>query len=80
MTKSQAGFTLVEVMLAMVILGGMGSIPGAILGGLIIGCIQQISDNRIGTEWTPAIVFAYLVLILVFRPQGLLGEQTREAG
>jgi branched-chain amino acid transport system permease protein len=51
-----------------------------VLGGLIIGIIQQISDNRIGTEWTAAIVFAYLVLILVFRPQGLLGEQTREAG
>jgi branched-chain amino acid transport system permease protein len=47
---------------------------------LIIGIIQQISDNRIGTEWTPAIVFAFLILILVFRPQGLLGEQTREAG
>ena len=50
------------------------------LGGLIIGIIQQISDNRIGGEWTPAIVFAYLVLIMVFRPQGLLGEETREAG
>jgi branched-chain amino acid transport system permease protein len=54
--------------------------PGAVLGGLIIGCIQQISDNRIGTEWTPAIVFAYLILIMVFKPQGLLGEETREAG
>ena len=62
------------------VMGGIGNIKGAILGGLIIGCIQQISDNRIGTEWTPAIVFGYLVLILVFRPQGLLGEQTREAG
>ena len=47
---------------------------------LIIGIIEQISDNRIGTSWTPAIVFAYLVLIMVFRPQGLLGEETREAG
>ena len=53
---------------------------GAVLGGLIIGGIQQISDNRIGGQWTPAIVFAYLVLIMVFRPQGLLGEETREAG
>jgi branched-chain amino acid transport system permease protein len=51
-----------------------------VLGGLIIGIIQQLSDNRIGTEWTPVVVFGYLVLILVFRPQGLLGEQTREAG
>jgi len=62
------------------VLGGIGNLRGAVLGGLIIGVIQQLSDNRIETAWTPAIVFAYLVLILVFRPQGLLGERTREAG
>jgi branched-chain amino acid transport system permease protein len=62
------------------VMGGIGNLRGAVLGGLIIGCIQQLSDNRIGPEWTPAIVFAYLVLIMVFRPQGLLGEETREAG
>ena len=62
------------------VMGGIGNLRGAVLGGLIIGCIQQISDNRIDPEWTPAIVFAYLVLIMVFRPQGLLGEETREAG
>ena len=62
------------------VMGGIGNLRGAVLGGLIIGIIQQISDNRIGGEWTPAIVFAYLVLIMVFRPQGLLGEETREAG
>ncbi len=62
------------------VMGGIGNIRGAVIGGLIIGCIQQISDNRIGPEWTPAIVFAYLILIMVFRPQGLLGEETREAG
>ena len=62
------------------VLGGIGNLRGAVLGGLIIGIIQQLSDNRIAAEWTPAIVFAYLILILVFRPQGLLGERTREAG
>jgi branched-chain amino acid transport system permease protein len=62
------------------VMGGIGNLKGAVLGGLIIGCIQQISDNRIGTQWTPAIVFAYLILIMVFRPQGLIGEETREAG
>ena len=62
------------------VMGGIGNIKGAVLGGLIIGCIQQISDNRIGPEWTAAVVFAYLILIMVFRPQGLLGEETREAG
>ncbi len=62
------------------VMGGIGNLRGAVLGGLIIGIIQQISDNRIGPQWTPAIVFAYLVLIMVFRPQGLIGEETREAG
>jgi branched-chain amino acid transport system permease protein len=61
-------------------MGGIGNLRGAVLGGLIIGCIQQISDARIGPEWTPAIVFAYLVMIMVLRPRGLLGEETREAG
>jgi branched-chain amino acid transport system permease protein len=62
------------------VMGGIGNIRGAVLGGFIIGLIQGISDNRIGNDWTPAIVFVYLVIIMVFRPQGLLGEETREAG
>jgi branched-chain amino acid transport system permease protein len=75
-----SGFTAGLISFTAAVMGGIGNLKGAVLGGLIIGCIQQISDNRIGTEWTPAIVFGFLVMILVFRPQGLLGEQTREAG
>jgi branched-chain amino acid transport system permease protein len=74
------GFTAGLIAFTAAVMGGIGNLRGAVLGGLIIGCIQQISDNRIGSEWTPAIVFGYLVLIMVFRPQGLLGEETREAG
>jgi branched-chain amino acid transport system permease protein len=74
------GFTAGLIAFTAAVMGGIGNLQGAVLGGVIIGCIQQISDNRIGGQWTPAVVFAYLVLIMVFRPQGLLGEQTREAG
>ena len=74
------GFTAGLIAFTAAVMGGIGNIRGAVLGGLIIGFIQQISDNRIGTEWTPAIVFGYLVIIMVFRPSGLLGEETREAG
>jgi branched-chain amino acid transport system permease protein len=74
------GFQAGLIAFTAAVMGGIGNLKGAVLGGFIIGIIQQISDNRIGGEWTPAIVFAYLVLIMVFRPQGLLGEQTREAG
>jgi branched-chain amino acid transport system permease protein len=74
------GFTAGLVAFTAAVMGGIGNIRGAVLGGFIIGFIQQMSDNRIGTEWTPAIVFLYLILIMVFKPSGLLGEETREAG
>jgi len=74
------GFTAGLIAFTAAVMGGIGNLKGAVLGGLIIGFIQQLSDNRIGAEWTPAVVFAYLILIMVFRPQGLLGEETREAG
>jgi branched-chain amino acid transport system permease protein len=74
------GFTAGLVAFTAAVMGGIGNIRGAVLGGLIIGFIQQLSDNRIGGEWTPAIVFAYLILIMTFKPSGLLGEETREAG
>jgi branched-chain amino acid transport system permease protein len=74
------GFTAGLIAFTAAVMGGIGNLRGAVLGGLIIGCIQQISDNRIGNEWTPAVIFAYLVLVMTFRPQGLIGEETREAG
>jgi branched-chain amino acid transport system permease protein len=74
------GFTAGLVAFTAAVMGGIGNVRGAVLGGLIIGFIQQISDNRIGSEWTPAVVFGYLILIMVFKPSGLLGEQTRDAG
>ncbi|MEA2391325.1 MAG: branched-chain amino acid transport system permease protein [Solirubrobacteraceae bacterium] len=74
------GFQAGLIAFTAAVMGGIGNLRGAVLGGLIIGCIQQTVDDRIGQEWTPVIVFAYLVMIMVFRPQGLIGEQTREAG
>jgi branched-chain amino acid transport system permease protein len=60
------------------VLGGIGNIPGAVLGGLVIGLVNSLSTNYIGARWAPAIIFAILILILIFRPSGLLGERTRE--
>ncbi len=66
------------------VLGGIGNLPGAVLGGLLIGFIQDFNEglswHAPGTAWTQSIVFGILILILVFRPQGLLGEQTPEGG
>jgi branched-chain amino acid transport system permease protein len=75
------GFEAGLIAFTAAVMGGIGNLWGAVLGGVIIGCIQQIADDRMGGgTWTAAVVFAYLVVIMVFRPQGLLGEETREAG
>ena len=60
------------------VLGGIGSIPGAVVGGLVIGLVRSLSSAYVGERWTGAIVFAILIVILVFRPEGLLGRGTRE--
>jgi branched-chain amino acid transport system permease protein len=75
------GFQAGLIAFTAAVMGGIGNLWGAVLGGVIIGCIQQIADDRMGGgTWTAAVVFGYLVIIMVFRPQGLLGEETREAG
>ncbi len=60
------------------VLGGIGNIPGAVLGGLVIGLVRACSDQYIGAQWQPAVLFGILILTLVFRPAGLLGAPTRE--
>ncbi len=60
------------------VLGGIGNIPGAVLGGLIIGLLRAFSDQFIGAQWQPAVLFGTLILILVFRPSGLMGSTARE--
>jgi branched-chain amino acid transport system permease protein len=60
------------------VLGGIGNIPGAVLGGLFIGLVRALSDQFIGAQWQPAVLFGILIIVLVFRPSGLLGAHTRE--
>jgi branched-chain amino acid transport system permease protein len=64
------------------VLGGIGSIPGAMVGGLVLGAIETLggtylpllTNGAIGTEYTDVLAFVVLVLLLLFRPQGLLGK------
>jgi len=60
------------------VMGGIGNIQGAFLGGMLIGVVAALSDRIIDPRWTEAVVFALLVVILIFRPTGLLGEETTE--
>jgi branched-chain amino acid transport system permease protein len=74
----QAGYQNGLYAFTAAVLGGIGNIPGAVLGGLVIGLVRAFSDQYIGAQWQPAVLFGMLILILVFRPSGLLGAATRE--
>ena len=78
------GFTLGLFAFTAAVLGGIGNLPGAVLGALLIGLVQNFNEglrwHSPGSAWTESIVFAILITILVFRPQGLLGERTPEGG
>ena len=56
------------------VLGGIGSLPGAMLGGLLIGLIEALWAGYFSSEWKDVAAFSILVLVLIFRPQGLLGR------
>ena len=60
------------------VLGGIGNVPGAVLGGYLIGFLSAFSDQYLSSAWTRASVFLILVLVLVFRPRGILGERGLE--
>ena len=78
------GFQLGLIAFTSAVFGGIGNLPGAVLGALVIGLIQAFNEglswHSPGSDWTQSIVFAILILILVFRPEGLLGERTPEGG
>jgi branched-chain amino acid transport system permease protein len=56
------------------VLGGIGNLPGAMLGGLLIGLIESLGGQYLQVRWTDVIIFSILVMVLVFRPTGLLGR------
>ena len=67
------------------VLGGIGNLNGAVLGGFIIGLVWSLSDAYMknyvsgwGAQWTPAVIFGVLVIMMVFKPSGLLGEHSPE--
>ena len=60
------------------VFGGIGSIPGAMLGGVLLGVIENLSKGYISTQLSDAIVFAVLILVLLIKPTGLLGKKISE--
>lgn len=65
-------------LLAIVVLGGLGSLPGAILGALVIGVGEMVATAYVGAAWPVAVPFLVIIVVLVTRPQGLMGTRLRE--
>ena len=76
--RYDTGFELGLIAFTAAVLGGIGNLTGAVLGALLIGFIQAFNEGLAwlapGSDWTRSIVFGILILILVFRPEGLLGR------
>ena len=56
------------------VIGGIGSLPGAMLGGLLLGLLEAVGTQRLGSEWKDVFAFGILIVMLIFRPNGLLGK------
>jgi branched-chain amino acid transport system permease protein len=82
--RYDTGFQLGLIAFTAAVLGGIGNLSGAVLGAVCIGLIEQFNEGlelySPGSDWTRSIVFGILIAILVFRPEGLLGERTPEGG
>ena len=81
-TRYDLGFQLGLFAFTAAVLGGIGNLSGAALGALMIGLLQAYNDglgwHAPGSSWTQSMIFAVLILVLVFRPEGLLGEQVAD--
>ncbi|ASR37177.1 branched-chain amino acid ABC transporter permease [Prauserella marina] len=75
----QGGFLLGIKAFTAAVLGGIGNLRGALLGGLLLGLMENYGQSLFGGEWKDVVAFALLVLILMFRPTGILGESLGKA-
>ncbi|GAB3882775.1 branched-chain amino acid ABC transporter permease [Terrabacter terrigena] len=78
-TRYDAGFILGVKAFTAAVLGGIGNLRGALLGGFILGLAENYGSAVVGTQWKDVVAFVLLVLILLFRPTGLLGESLGKA-
>ncbi len=79
-TVFNVGFTQGLYAFTAAVLGGIGNLTGAVVGGFLIGIIGSMADQYIGVRWTAIVIFAVLIMVLVFRPTGLLGDRSAVQG
>jgi branched-chain amino acid transport system permease protein len=78
-TVYNVGFLLGVKAFTAAVLGGIGNLRGALLGGLLLGLIENYGSAVIGTQWKDVVAFVALIVILMFRPTGILGESLGRA-
>src|SRR5207253_8446309 len=61
---------------AICVLGGLGSLPGTMIGAVLLGVVESLTATFYGPSWAPAVAFGFLLLTLAFRPSGILGRET----
>jgi branched-chain amino acid transport system permease protein len=74
-TRFNIGFLLGIKAFTAAVLGGIGNLRGALLGGLALGLVENYGAAIFGTQWKDVVAFVVLVVVLMFRPTGILGEQ-----
>jgi branched-chain amino acid transport system permease protein len=80
-TRYDQGFQFGLIAFTAAVLGGIGNLVGAVVGGILIGVIQAFNDgfpHGFGQDWSQSVVFTILILVLVFKPEGLFGQRTTE--
>lgn len=81
-TRYDAGFRLGLIAFTAAVLGGVGNLLGAVLGGVLIGLIQALNDSALGLfpgqKWTQTVLFGILILMIIFRPGGIFGQHQQE--
>ncbi|HEX3090006.1 MAG TPA: branched-chain amino acid ABC transporter permease [Ilumatobacteraceae bacterium] len=81
-TRYDAGFRLGLIAFTAAVLGGVGNLLGAVIGGVLIGVIQSLNDSGLGffpgQKWTQTVLFGILILMIIFRPGGIFGTSQQE--
>jgi branched-chain amino acid transport system permease protein len=72
--QPQMGLIYTLKSFVIVVFGGVGSIPGALVGGLLLGTVEELTAGLVSSQWTLAVSFTLLIVLLVVKPQGLFGE------
>ncbi|HVN10569.1 MAG TPA: branched-chain amino acid ABC transporter permease [Kineosporiaceae bacterium] len=79
LTRWDAGFRLGLIAFTAAVLGGIGNLTGAVLGGFLIGVIENLNNSLgFGQEWGQTVIFTILIVLMVFKPEGILGKPTTE--